>query len=71
MEVHKIVLYVVDFDQLGANAVVSELENARYANRCISPSFLSIETADIGEWSDENPLNRTDTCTEEIKRIFG
>ena len=71
MEVHKVVLYVLDFDNIGADSVTSELENARYANRCISPNVLSVQTVDIGEWDDGNPLNRSDTCTEEIKRLFG
>jgi len=71
MNVHKIVLYVLDFDNIGADSVAFEIENTRYANRCISPNVLSVETADIGKWSDESPLNRTDTCSDEIKRIFG
>jgi len=71
MNVHKITLYVVDFDKLGADSVRDAIENAHYPNRCVSPSVLDVQTKDIGEWSDDNPLNRTDTCTAEIVRLFG
>lgn len=70
MRVHRITLYVVDHDQLGAESVRHELENARFANDCISPSVLSIETRDCGEWSDQHPLNFTSTAPAEIERLF-
>ena len=70
MKVHRVTLYIVDFDQLGPEGVAEELVSARYANRCISPNVLRVETREIGEWDESNPLNRASTADEEIKRIF-
>jgi hypothetical protein len=70
MEVHKITLYVVDFDQLGADAVADTIVNQRYPNHCISPSILSVVSADAGEWSDAHPLNHGDKAAAEIDRLF-
>jgi hypothetical protein len=71
MQIHRIVLTVIDFDELGAEEVGSVLENARYPNHCISPSVLQIDTREIGEWTDEHPLNQSETAAAEIDRLFG
>lgn len=71
MQVHKITLTIIDFDQLGADGVRDALENTRYPNDCISPSVLDIKTRDAGEWSDEHPLNNGATSAAEIERLFG
>lgn len=71
MQVHKITLYVVDFDRVGGTGAAEAIETARYPNRCISPNVLSIETREIGEWSDDHPLNRGELATDEIRRLFG
>lgn len=71
MQVHKIVLTVIDFDGVGADGVRETLENARYPNRCIAPSVQSVETRDCGEWSDNHPLNKRDTAAAELARLFG
>jgi len=70
MKVHKVTVLIVDLDELGADSVKIEMENVRYPNRCISPNVLNIETVDIGEWDDDNPLNKHDTIDEEVKRLF-
>ena len=49
MNVHKIVITVIDFDELGADGVREAMENVHYPNHCISPSVESIETRDCGE----------------------
>ena len=56
MNVYKIELLVIDFDQLGELEVKSTIENQRFPNDCISPSVMSIE-ARVVEWSDAHPLN--------------
>ncbi len=71
MQVHKIVLTVIDFDNLGLQGVTEALENARYPNRCISPRVLRAESRDIGEWTDEHPLNKRSTADTELVRLFG
>lgn len=71
MQVHKIVLTVIDFDGLGQQGVIEALENARYPNRCISPSVLTADTRDCGEWHDDHPLNKRSTADAEMARLFG
>ena len=71
MNVMKIVLAVVDFDGLGTDEVRRTIEEARYPNRCISPSVLSVEVRDIGEWEDSNPLNFKSLQRAEMDRLFG
>ncbi len=61
---------VIDFDELGADDVVSELENARFPNDCVSPQVMSIETCDIGEWHDDHPLNGRDTSDAAFDALF-
>lgn len=69
MDVHRIVLLVVDHDGLGQQEVIDVLENARYPNHCIAPSVMQIDTAEV-EWSDGHPLNHGDTTAEEFDRLF-
>lgn len=71
MKVHKVTLFVLDFDKLGADGVRDAIELARYPNHCIGPSVLDVQTREIGDWSDDHPLNRSDTSAPEIKRLFG
>jgi len=70
MEVHQVVLTIIDHDELGRDEILAELENARFPNDCISLDVRSIETRDIGEWSDDHPLNRNATAAAELKRLF-
>ena len=70
MEIHRIVLYVVDFDGLGAEGVKQELENTRFANDCISPDIAEVQTRDIGEWSDAHPLNHRATAQATREALF-
>lgn len=66
MNIHRITLTVIDFDQLGADEIVLELENRRHH----IIQILNIETRDIGEWDDKNPLNFRNTHKAEVERIF-
>lgn len=70
MKVHRVVLYVIDFDQLGADGVKDEIESTRFANDCISPKIGEIQTRDIGEWSDEHPLNKRSTADKAWIALF-
>lgn len=70
MNIHKFTVYVIDFDEIGAEEAKDIFENARYPNHCMSPKVHEIKTVDIGEWYDDNPLNRKETFDAEIKRLF-
>jgi len=70
MKVHKVTLMIIDFDKLGAQQVIAELENTSYANDCIYPRVMKIETVDIGEWENDNPLNFKATQDETFNKLF-
>jgi hypothetical protein len=73
MKVIKVELFFVDFDGVGVEGARDVIETARYPNRCVSPVVLSVEGRDIGpqaDWHDDHPLNRADSCADEIKRLF-
>ncbi len=69
MKVHKVVLMVVDSDDIGAESVTEVIENARYPNHCIGPNVMSIETTEV-EWTDDHPLNRNATLHKAFDQLF-
>lgn len=70
MKVYKIVVSIIDFDELGGEEVCSILENTHFPNHCISPQVIDIQTADCGDWSDKHPLNNSQTVVSEFKKLF-
>lgn len=70
MNVIKVELFFVDFDNVTAAGTRGVLESVNYPNDCINPRVISIDSRDIGEWSDDHPLNRSSTSADEIKRLF-
>lgn len=69
MKAYKVTLLVIDFDEIGEESIKDEIENARYGNRCISPSVMESAGVDIGEFDDDHPLN-TAGRELEFKRLF-
>lgn len=61
MKAYLVTTLVIDFDGLGSDGIVTEMENVRYPNRCIAPSVQEIVGFDIGEWNDDHPLNKRGT----------
>lgn len=70
MKAYVVTLTIIDFDELEADEVKDVIENTRYPNRCIDPEVVRVETADIGEWSDDHPLKSHDTAPAEWIRLF-
>lgn len=70
MKAYKLEVLVVDFDGVGPDGARVCIEEARYPNRCISPNVMVVETRDIGEWSDDHPLNRRSTAGAYYKQLF-
>lgn len=68
MKVHKLVLMVVDFDELGAEEVAETIENQKYPNHCISPQVIERDTREV-EWNDSHPLNQVGNEAEFL-RLF-
>ncbi len=48
---------VVDHDEMSGQEVADVIDNARYPNRCISPTSLGWVELDIGEWTEDHLLN--------------
>lgn len=70
MKAYKVEILIIDFDQLGEKEIVEVIENTKYPNYCISPTVKDIKSVDIGEWTDEHPLNNSKLHDDEYKRIF-
>ena len=70
MQVHKIEIMIIDFDEVGAEGIKEVIVNTRYPNSCINPSVKSIKTVDIGEWDDSHLLNHHATADAEYQRLF-
>ena len=71
MQVFKLEVIVIDFDDLGAEGITRAIESANYPNHCISPKVRASVGRDIGEWSNDNPLNNTKTAELKLCRLFG
>jgi len=71
MQVIKLEVIIIDMDGLGAEEIKSVIENQRYPNHCISPDVRKIEVREIGEWSDEHPMNYLNKRESELVRLFG
>ena len=70
MKVYSLEIMVIDFDNVGLEGIKDTIENTRYPNRCISPQVIGHKEADIGEWSDNHPLNMIDGQFAEYKKLF-
>jgi hypothetical protein len=55
---------------MGVEEIKDVIENTKYPNYCISPSAISIETRDCGDWDDDHPLNNRQTLNVEFDRLF-
>lgn len=65
MKAHKITLLVIDHEDHGVDDACACLVNAS-----CDPVIMGRETADVGEWSDDHPLNQYPKMEEEFKRVF-
>ncbi len=65
MKVHKIVLLVIDFEQSSEEDIRTMLERCKH----VDPTVMSFESAEIGEWHDDHPLNG-EQQEAEFKRLF-
>jgi hypothetical protein len=61
---------VIDYDGIGQNGIIAELEHGNFGNDCIHPKVKHIEGREIGTWHDDHPLNIGGTCEEEYRRLF-
>ena len=66
MKAYKIEVLVIDIENIGELEIIESLKNTKY----IYPQVKDVKSVDIGEWSDEHPLNKRDNCEEEYKKLF-
>lgn len=69
MKVYKLEVIVIDHNEVG-DEIGFYLENANFPNDCINPHVVSSKSIEIGEWSDDHPLNSTRTFESEIQKLF-
>lgn len=62
--VHKVTLLIIDHDRIGPDSVAFELENTDYANDCMSPRVMDLETVEI-QWDDDHPINKREPATRQ------
>jgi len=67
MKAYKIEMIVVDHDGYGRETLITNLTQMRYYN----PDILRVHEADIGEWTDDHPLNLNTTLSCEKRVYFG
>ena len=70
MKAYRVELLIVDHDGIGCDGIIIAIENTKYPNRCIAPSVIEIDVAEIGVWSDDHPLNSFATQEDEFARLF-
>ena len=69
MKVHKVVLLVVDTDNMGAQGIREVVESDLYPNHCIGPRVMSVDTREVA-WRDDHPLNLEPSMKAEFDQLF-
>jgi len=59
-------ILALDFENYGVDSAIMEISNIR-GTSC--KAFSPIER-DIGEWTDDHPLNHKSTWEAEVQRLF-
>lgn len=67
MKAYKLEILVIDHEDIGEEEIKELIQNTRYIN----PIIKNVDSADIGEWSDDHPLNKRESADEEYERLFG
>lgn len=70
MKIYKVTIQIIDFDELGEDEIISEIENVNFPNDCLHLQVRDIESRELGEWDDELPINQTTTAEAEFWRLF-
>lgn len=69
MKVYKLELMIIDPDVQTLEDAKGVIEGQRFANHA-HVDVITCREAEIGEWSDDNPLNYPTTIKEEMNRLF-
>ncbi len=66
MKAYKIEVLVIDFESAGEQDIRQSIENCKY----ISAHCMNAKQADIGQWSDDHPLNQRDKMHQAYLDLF-
>lgn len=69
VQVHRIVLMIVDHDVVGIEELSDIIENTKYPNHCMNPKVMNSDTREV-RWYDQHPLNMKDEQKAGFNRIF-
>ena len=64
----KVELYVIDANDNGL--CEEEIKVLLERTKHLYPSVKNIQKADIGEWSDDHPMNKSSTSLKDIRAYF-
>ena len=68
VKIHYVTVGVVNFESLGENVIKFDIEQGL---RDIGIGHvISIETQELKNWGDSNPLNFSDKSSAEFKKLF-
>ena len=67
-KIHYVTVGVVDFEGLPTACIVYELNEVLGDNGITH--VISIETQELENWEDSNPLNFSDKSSAEFKKLF-
>ncbi len=65
MKAYKIEVFIIDFEDVGPRGIHSELENCKH----IGVQIKDTKVTDIGEWSEDHPLNKGETYREAYQHL--
>lgn len=68
MKAYKIELLYIDHENIGKESLIQEINNKEISGYC--PFVMDITSKDIGEWSDNHPLNSLVSIYNEYLRLF-
>lgn len=68
MKAYKIEIIVNDHESAGADGIKSLIED--YSSVYIAPMVLDVKEMEIGEWSDDHPLNSRQFAKSYTDKVF-
>ena len=66
MKAYKLEILIIDNEDRGIDNIKEIIESNRY----VYPQILECNEFDIGEWSDDHPLNHSATQKEYISKFM-
>lgn len=69
VEVYRVVLMIVDHDDVGVEELSHIIENMNYPNHCMNPKVMNSSTRKV-RWHDRHPLNLLSEQKAGFNRLF-